>query len=116
MNASRQLLTTGYCLRKYTAFNPANSGSLDGDPKQSILRSQIFYLVVAEAKIRLSGAGAGNAEINVVRTRAGLPEIHGAGMPQLIHERRVELGGENNRFQDLLRSSILIQFSINQKQ
>ena len=38
-----------------------------------------------------------------VRRRAGLPEIHGAGMPQLIHERRVELGGENNRFQDLLR-------------
>jgi hypothetical protein len=96
-------LTTGYCLRKYTAFNPDNSGSLDGDLKQPILRTADIYLVVAEAKIRLSGAGAGDAEINVVRTRAGLSEIHGAGMAQLIHERRVELGGENNRFQDLLR-------------
>jgi hypothetical protein len=44
-----------------------------------------------------------DAEINAVRKRAGLPGIHGAGMKQLIHERRVELGGENNRFQDLLR-------------
>ena len=96
-------LTTGYCLRKYTAFNPDNSGNLDGDLKQPILRTADIYLVVAEAKIRLSGAGAGDAEINAVRTRAGLPEIHGAGMKQLIHERRVELGGENTRFQDLLR-------------
>jgi len=96
-------LTTGYCLRKYTAFNPDNSGALDGDLKQLILRTADIYVVVAEAKIRLSGAGAGDAEINTVRTRAGLPAISGAGMPQLIHERRVELGGENNRFQDLLR-------------
>jgi len=38
-----------------------------------------------------------------VRQRAGLPAITGAGMPQLIHEKRVELGGENVRWQDLLR-------------
>ena len=32
-----------------------------------------------------------------------MPTITGAGIKQLIHERRVELGGENVRFQDLLR-------------
>jgi len=38
-----------------------------------------------------------------VRRRAGLPTITGAGINQLIHERRVELGGENIRWFDLLR-------------
>ena len=96
-------LTTGYCIRKYTAYNPDGSGNLDGDLKQPILRTADIYLVVAEAKIRQSGAGAGDAEINTVRTRAGLESISGAGMPELIHERRVELGGENIRFFDLMR-------------
>ena len=59
--------------------------------------------MVAEAKIRQSGAGAGDAEINAVRERAGLQDLSGAGMPELMHERRVELGGENNRFFDLMR-------------
>ncbi|NNV57577.1 RagB/SusD family nutrient uptake outer membrane protein [Limnovirga soli] len=96
-------LTTGYCLRKYTAYNPDGSGNLDGDLKQPILRTADIYLVVAEAKIRQTGAGAGDAQINAIRQRAGLPTISGAGMPELIHERRVELGGENIRFFDLLR-------------
>ena len=95
--------TTGYCIRKYTAYNPDGSGNLDGDLKQSILRTADIYLVVAEAKIRLSGAGAGDAELNAVRTRAGLVAVSGAGMLQLIHERRVELGGENTRFFDIMR-------------
>jgi len=96
-------LTTGYCVRKYTSYNPDGSGALDYDLKQPILRTADIYLVVAEAKIRQSGAGAGDAEINAVRGRAGLEPVSGAGMPQLIHERRVELGAENIRFFDLMR-------------
>jgi starch-binding outer membrane protein, SusD/RagB family len=96
-------LTTGYCVRKYTSYNPDGSGALDYDLKQPILRTADIYLVVAEAKIRSSGAGAGDAEINAVRSRAGLEPVSGAGMPQLIHERRVELGAENIRFFDLMR-------------
>ncbi|MEX6686868.1 RagB/SusD family nutrient uptake outer membrane protein [Danxiaibacter flavus] len=94
---------TGYCLRKYTAYNPDGSGQLDGDLKQPLLRTADIYLIVAEAKIRQSGAGAGDVEINAVRARAGLADIHGATMHDLIHERRVELGGENIRHQDLMR-------------
>jgi hypothetical protein len=100
--------TTGYCIKKYTAFMPpANSargdGGIDYDLKQPLLRSSDIYLLVAEAKIRLNGPGAGDAEINAIRARAGLMGVSGAGMPQLIHERRMELGGENIRWQDLLR-------------
>ena len=96
-------LTTGYNIRKYTAYNEDGSGNLDPDLKQPILRTADIYLVVAEAKIRLTGAGAGDAEINAVRQRTGLPPVAGATIKQLMHERRVELGGENIRFFDLLR-------------
>ncbi|MEO8413904.1 MAG: RagB/SusD family nutrient uptake outer membrane protein [Ginsengibacter sp.] len=95
--------TTGYFIRKYTAYLPDNSGGLDFNLKQPILRTSDVYLLVAEAKIRTSGPGSGDAEINTVRARAGLLPVSNAGMPQLIHERRVELGGENIRWQDLLR-------------
>jgi hypothetical protein len=95
--------TTGYCLKKYTAYLPSGDGSLDFDLKQPLLRSAEVYLIVAEAKIRLNGPGSGDNEINAVRARAGLAPVSGAGMPQLIHEKRVELAGENVRWQDLLR-------------
>jgi hypothetical protein len=95
--------TTGYYIRKYTAYMPNGDGNLNFDLKQPLLRTAEVYLIVAEAKIRTNGAGAGDAEINAVRRRAGLAAITGAGMPQLIHEKRVELGGENVRWQDLLR-------------
>lgn len=94
---------TGYYIRKYTAFMPSGDGNINFDLKQPLLRTAEVYLIVAEAKIRLNGAGSGDAELNAVRTRAGLSAITGAGMPQLIHEKRVELGGENVRWQDLLR-------------
>lgn len=95
--------TTGYCIKKYTDFMPSGDGGIDYDLKQPLLRSSDVYLLVAEAKIRLNGAGSGDAELNAVRLRAGLAPVPGAGMPQLIHERRVELAGENIRWQDLLR-------------
>jgi hypothetical protein len=98
---------TGYCIRKYTAFvsdgAKAHAGLIDFNLKQPLLRSADIYLLVAEAKIRQNGPGGGDAELNAVRTRAGLLPRSGATMAQLIHERRVELGGENTRWQDILR-------------
>jgi starch-binding outer membrane protein, SusD/RagB family len=97
------MTTTGYCIRKYTSFLSDNSGSINFGLKQPLLRSADVYLMVAEAKIRLSGAGSGDAELNAVRLRAGLMPVSSADMGQVIHERRVELAGENIRWQDLLR-------------
>ncbi len=98
---------TGYCIRKYTAFvsdgAKTHAGLIDFNLKQPLLRSADIYLLVAEAKIRQSGPGAGDLELNKVRTRAGLLPRSGATMAELVHERRVELGGENTRWQDLLR-------------
>jgi len=93
------LSQTGYHFRKFASWRP--TGGLDAGHNVSIMRSADVYLLVAEAKIR-SGQ-SGDAEINAVRERAGLEPISGATMEELIHERRVELAGENNRHQDLMR-------------
>lgn len=95
------LTQTGFSLNKFTTFN--DDGSLSNQANVPILRSADVYLLVAEAKIRKSGLGAGDDEINAVRDRVGLPFVSNAGMPELIHERRVELLGENQRHQDLMR-------------
>lgn len=95
------LSSTGFHYRKFCRW--LSSGGLDYSMKTPLLRSADIYLLVAEAKIRTSGAGTGDAEINAVRKRTGLPNVSGAGMPQLIHERRMELSGENERHQDLMR-------------
>lgn len=97
------LSTTGYHYRKFCSWK--NTGGLNYSLKYPLLRSADIYLVVAEAKIRKSGAGAGDVEINAIRRRAsaGLTPVSGAGMPALMHERRVELCGENERHQDLMR-------------
>ena len=102
------LSSTGFAFRKYAVFYPANSAEgtgVDHNFAVPLMRSADIYLLVAEAKIRTQGAGAGDALINQVRARASslLPPVVNAGMTQLIHERRVELAGEGERHQDLMR-------------
>ncbi|AOM78383.1 RagB/SusD family nutrient uptake outer membrane protein [Pedobacter steynii] len=102
------LSSTGYSFRKYAVFYPFKSDEgtgVDHNYAVPLMRSADIYLLVAEAKIRTQGAGAGDALINIVRKRASplLSPVAGAGMPQLIHERRMELAGEGERHQDLMR-------------
>lgn len=92
---------TGFHFNKYTTF--MDDGRLSFDLLIPLMRSADVYLLVAEAKIRQSGAGAGDSEINAIRTRVGLPEIRNAGREELIKERRLELAGENRRHFDLVR-------------
>lgn len=92
------LSTSGYHFRKFSSWT---DGGLNSDQNAPILRSSDVYLLVAEAKVRLSQNG--DAELNAVRKRNGLANISGATMKEIIHERRVELAGENERQQDLLR-------------
>ncbi|SKC12736.1 RagB/SusD family nutrient uptake outer membrane protein [Dyadobacter psychrophilus] len=90
---------TGYAFKKYTQF--AENGDMSQSLNAPFLRTADVYLLAAEAKIR-SGAN-GDAELNAVRKRAGLAAITGATMKNIMHERRVELAGENERHQDLMR-------------
>jgi hypothetical protein len=90
---------TGYAFRKYSNFTSA--GDMDQNLNAPLLRSADVYLLVSEAKIR-SGAN-GDTELNAVRTRVGLNPIFSATMTHIMHERRVELAGEMERHQDLMR-------------
>ncbi|WP_254562392.1 RagB/SusD family nutrient uptake outer membrane protein [Dyadobacter diqingensis] len=90
---------TGYAFRKYTQFTA--TGDMDQSLNSPFLRSADVYLLVAEAKIR-SGQN-GDTELNTVRKRAGLKSITNAAIKDIMHERRVELAGENERHQDLMR-------------
>lgn len=92
---------TGYHFNKYTTFT--ETGRLNFDLVIPLMRSADVYLLVAEAKIRQSGAGAGDAEINAVRARVGLAPVQNAGKDELMKERRLELAGENRRHFDLVR-------------
>ncbi|MCG8388953.1 MAG: RagB/SusD family nutrient uptake outer membrane protein, partial [Cytophagales bacterium] len=93
------LSQTGYHFQKFASWR--TSGGLDGGQNVPILRSADVYLLVAEAKIR-SGQN-GDTELNAVRARVGLDPKTNATMEDIIHERRVELAGENQRYFDLLR-------------
>jgi len=91
---------TGYQFCKYLKLK---DGLKDDNLIIPLMRSADIYLLVAEAKIRLNGNGAGDAEINAVRKRTGLPDISNAGKDELMLERRHELAGEVRRHFDMVR-------------
>ena len=95
---------TSFMQYKYMNLNlPSDGCGIRPDTNIPLLRSADVLLMVAEAKIRQNGSGAGDTELNAVRTRVGLAPVSNAGMPELIHERRIELFGEQQRHQDLMR-------------
>ena len=96
-----ELSNTGHSYFKYMDWIDRNT--FNHGLNIPFLRAAETYLLVAEAKIRLNGAGAGDAEINAVRERTGLAVVTNADIETLIHESRVELAGENIRYQNLLR-------------
>jgi hypothetical protein len=95
------LTNTGHSYFKYMDWT--ESGNFNHGLNIPFLRAADTYLLVAEAQIRLNGAGAGDDLINAVRERTSLGPVSGADINDLIHETRVELAGENFRYQNLLR-------------
>lgn len=68
-----------------------------------IMKYSEVLLLDAEAKIMAHGNGAGDALINQIRTRAGVPNLSGATMDDVKREKRFELYMDGVRFQDLVR-------------
>lgn len=68
------------------------------------MRFAEVLLIKAEAAIQANGAGAGDAELNRIRVRAGLSPKTGMTLADLKRERRNELAGEwADRHRDLVR-------------
>jgi len=71
-----------------------------------VIRVSEVYLNRAEAYARLGNTTSAQADLNLIRTRAGLPAIAPAGsalIDAVLKERRLELAFEGQRFFDLTR-------------
>ena len=69
----------------------------------TIMRYAEVLLLLAEAKIQKSGAGAGDEYINMTRVRSGLAEGSGFTLDDLKLEKRCEFALEALHYFDLLR-------------
>ncbi|HEY8968459.1 MAG TPA: RagB/SusD family nutrient uptake outer membrane protein, partial [Puia sp.] len=99
--------TTGYNVRKFlvpTSVSPQYNTSAEDFP---VLRYSDVLLMEAEARNE-TGQGDPLAPLNQVRERAGLPDVQ-PGLSQsvlrdtVLHERRMELAFEGQRWFDLIR-------------
>ncbi|MCX2453469.1 RagB/SusD family nutrient uptake outer membrane protein [Pedobacter sp. PLR] len=106
--------TSDYQFKKYmepfsyenpipTHVNP-NGDNGTTDLNVPLMRFAEVLLIKAEAAIMISGAGAGDTELNKIRVRAGLIAKSGMNLMDLKRERRSELAGEwADRHRDLVR-------------
>lgn len=99
--------TTGYNLRKFLVPKSI-SASYDNSPMNfPVLRYSDILLMKAEALNNLSRTAEAATPLNVVRKRAGLPDVSGLSKAdfnlKVLHERRMELAFEGQRWFDLIR-------------
>jgi tetratricopeptide (TPR) repeat protein len=98
---------TGYNLRKFLVPLSAYP-SYDNSPVDfPVLRYADVLLMEAEALNELNRTGEAEAPLNQVRARAGLAAVTGlskdAFREKVLHERRMELAFEGQRWFDLIR-------------
>ncbi|NWJ50365.1 MAG: RagB/SusD family nutrient uptake outer membrane protein [Bacteroidetes bacterium] len=98
---------TGFNLRKFLVPKSIAS-SYDNSPMNfPVLRYADVLLMKAEALNELNQTTDAETSLNEVRTRAGLPAIHGLAKDvfreKVLNERRMELAFEGQRWFDLIR-------------
>lgn len=96
-----------YRINKYKIFTAATAGA--GNEFNVVLRLAEQYLIRAEARAQQGNLSGAAADINIIRTRAGLAATTAAAQSSLLtavaQERKVELFGEyGHRWFDLLRT------------
>ena len=103
--------------RKYQkSFNQGTDGGGLSDINHRVIRYADVLLMMAEAENETGGQAAAVGYLNQVRNRVSMPNYGTAAMnatypvttqaevfAAIVHERRVELAGEQVRFPDLLR-------------
>lgn len=98
---------TGYNLRKFLVAKSV-AASYDNSPMNfPVLRYADVLLMKAEALNELGRTTEAEAPLNEVRTRAGLPAVSGLSKSdfktKVLHERRMELAFEGQRWFDMIR-------------
>jgi starch-binding outer membrane protein, SusD/RagB family len=98
---------TGYNARKYI-YGPEVIHA-EADANYKMIRYSEVLIGYAEAIYRGADGAAnitGTQALNLVRSRAGLPDITELTFESIVHERRVEFALEGKRFFDLVRWGI----------
>lgn len=98
---------TGYNVRKFLVSKSVSVDYNTNPANWVVLRYADVLLMQAEALNELGQTAAAETPLNAVRARAGLPEVHGlpkdAFREKVLHERRMELAFEGERWFDLVR-------------
>ncbi len=95
----------GYNVRKY--FVGRASTIWDSPLNVPVLRLAEVYLILAEAAAASGKTADALTALNVVRTRAGLPNAGAVNQAVVLKERRYELAFEMDRWFDLKRTKTL---------
>jgi hypothetical protein len=98
---------TGYNVRKFLVPKSV-SPEFNTSPQNFVVyRYADVLLMKAEALNEMGQTDAAAAPLNIVRQRAGLPDVSGltqeAMREKIIHERRMELAFEGHRWFDMIR-------------
>ncbi|MBD0256026.1 MAG: RagB/SusD family nutrient uptake outer membrane protein [Cytophagales bacterium] len=105
-DASRSV--NGYNIRKYVIGPGTDVCAMDSPMNDYVIRFADVLLMFAEASNETGNTPAAEAALNRVRTRAGLAAKTGLSQAEfrdvVLHERRMELGMESERWFDLVRT------------
>lgn len=96
--------TDGELVQQTTKFQ--GSKGIYGWDNVPVIRISEMYLNRAEAYARLGSENLAQADLNMIRRRAGLTDMFPSGsalIEQILKERRLELAFEGHRFFDLTR-------------
>jgi len=101
---------TGYNVRKFMDESyVTNSWNFPNAKNWIWFRLGEFYLNLAEAQYNAGKETEAKAALNVIRNRAGMPQVTSSGSQlwnDIVYERRVELAFEEHRFFDVRRWKI----------
>ncbi len=97
---------TGYVMKKMLD-NEIDAQSQSNENVWIEFRYAEILLNYAEASLALGQTAEAISYINMIRTRAGMPDFTGDITNALRYERRIELVFENNRWYDIRRWKIL---------
>ncbi|TDP59393.1 RagB/SusD family nutrient uptake outer membrane protein [Flavobacterium dankookense] len=93
----------------YKSYHSSIQETWNGDREQTgknlrILKYSDILLIRAEAALNLGNTSEALEKVNLLRVRAGLTELTSITMDQLLHERRLEMAMEHDRWFDLVRT------------
>jgi hypothetical protein len=93
----------------YKSYHSSIAESWNGDRELTgknlrILKYSDILLIRAEAALNLGNTSEAIEKVNMLRVRAGLEEVTGITMDELLKERRLEMAMEHDRWFDLVRT------------